>query len=191
MGTFSKHYRNHNWSQSAQIIITAVVWLAGALVLLPSVAAAVVVQPGPCSNIQKAINELASAGGAVVLSSGVYTCTAPIVINRNNVSLRGEGPGTVVRLAAHVNAPLVIVGQPNNEPTAIRNNIHISDLVLDGNRANQDHECWKNDCAKVRNNCISIRHANNVIIERVTTRRARSGGVVVEKDCRRVTIRDL
>jgi hypothetical protein len=162
------------------------------LTLLPPRAeAAVVVQPGPCSVIQNAINSLPSAGGAVVLSAGVYTCTAPIIIDRSNVVLRGDGPGTLIFLAPHVNTPLLIIGQAINEPTITRSNIHISDLVLDGNRANQEFECWGNNCARVRNNGISVRRSENIVIAGVTARRARSGGVVVEKNSRRVTIRDL
>lgn len=178
-------------SWSAGTVISAAIWLSSTLALLPRAEAAVVVQPGPCSVIQNAINSLPTTGGAVVLSAGIYTCTAPIIINRSNVLLRGEGPATLVQLAPHANTPLIIVGQAINEPTLTRSNIHISDLILDGNRANQDFECWNNDCASVRNNGISVRRAVNVIIERVTTRRARSGGVVVEKDSQRVTIRDL
>jgi hypothetical protein len=153
--------------------------------------AAEVIAPGPCSLIQSAINSLPATGGAIKLSAGTYTCMEPIVINRNNVWLSGEGPATIIRLAPHRNAPLLIIGQAVDEPLVTHNNIHVSDLALDGNRANQDFECWENNCAKVRNNAISIRRAFNVVIERVTTRRARSGGVVVEKGSRRVMIRDL
>lgn len=81
-------------------------YLLSTLVLLPPrVDAAVVIPPGPCARIQNAITSLPAAGGAIVLSAGVYTCTSPIVIDRHNVSLRGEGPATLIFLASHSNTP--------------------------------------------------------------------------------------
>jgi hypothetical protein len=191
METPFKSYGNRRRSRSAGTAINTTILLAIALGLLQYAKGAVVVPPGPCSNIQNAINSLPAGGGVVELSSGSYTCIGPIIIDRSNVWLRGEGPGTLIQLAPHRNTPLIIAGQAMNEPILTFSNIWISDLVLDGNRANQDFECWANDCARVRNNCISVRRAVNVVIERVTTRRARSGGVVVEKGSRRVTIRGL
>ena len=69
-------------------------------------------------------------------------------------------------------------------------------LTIDGNRDQQIWECCGGPCdtgglSVIRNNGITIRGAEDVCIEHVVTRRARSGGVVLEKNCRRVFINDL
>lgn len=147
-----------------------------------------------CESIQRQIDELGAGGGLVVVPAGTYTCTAPIVIDRDNVELRGEGPGTVLRLADDANAPVLVLGQTIPTPTVTRQNISISDLVIEGNRMNQEFECWGGPCDAthvIRNNGITLRHVSDALIERVTVSRARSGGLVSELGSRRLTVRDF
>jgi hypothetical protein len=139
------------------------------------------------------INSLPATGGEVFIPAGVYTCTKPIVIDRDNVRLYGQGPETVLRLADGANAPVLVLGQTEPDPTVTRHNIRVSDLVIDGNRANQPDECWGGDCANnpIRNNGITLRRVSDALIARVTVFRARSGGLVSERGCRRLIIRDF
>ena len=148
---------------------------------------------GTCADIQAAIDNLPASGGQVVIKAGTYTCADSVVIDRDNVDLRGQGPATVLRLADHANLPLLVLGQTANDPTITRSNIHVSDLTLDGNRENQDFECYDDDCDahQIRNNGITLRRVSDVLVERVTAVAARSGGLVTEKGCRRVTVRDF
>ena len=63
----------------------------------------------------------------------------------------------------------------------------MKNLTLDGNRLNHDEkkECGENICegdpSGIRNNGITIRGANNITIENVTTHSMISGGMVTEK----------
>jgi hypothetical protein len=147
-----------------------------------------------CAGIQSAIQNVPAAGGVVQLAEGTYTCSAPIVIDRDNVALRGAGPGTRIVLAAGANSPLLILGQTTQQPSLTRRNIVVSDLTLDGNRLAQTVECNQGPCTAgnfLRNNCITLRRVSDVLVERVTAVRARSGGLVTELGCRRVTVRDF
>jgi hypothetical protein len=146
---------------------------------------------GLCTSIQGAINSLPPQGGVVLIDPGTYTCTDPVVIDRNNVKLRGAGPATILRLADGANAPVLIIGQTLNVPTVTRSNITVSDLVIDGNRANQTFECLHGECSAsnpLRNNGITLRRASDVTIKRVAVFGTRSGGLVSELICRRLTI---
>jgi Pectate lyase superfamily protein len=147
-----------------------------------------------CAAIQQAINALPARGGEVVIPAGTHVCTVPIIIDRNNVVLRGAGAATVLRLANGANAPVLVIGQTSAAPTVERRNIRVSDLTIDGNRTAQICECW-NSCAcpagSIRNNGITVRRASDVIIERVTSRNNRSGGLVTEMGCRRLIVRDF
>ena len=149
---------------------------------------------GDCEGIQIAINGLALEGGQVLIQAGTYTCKSPIIIDRDNVELKGEGPGTILRLADGANAPVLIVGQVIPVPTVTRHNVVVSDLVIDGNRQNQTFECLGGDCTPsnpLRNNAITLRRVTDTRIERVSVFGARSGGLVSELTCRRLTIRDF
>lgn len=83
----------------------------------------------------------------MLIDPGTYMCTNPVVIDRDNVNLRGAGPATILRLADGANAPVLIIGQTLNVPTVTRSNITVSDLVIDGNRANQTLECLRGECS--------------------------------------------
>jgi polygalacturonase len=147
-----------------------------------------------CAPIQNAINDLPPEGGQVLIQAGTYTCKNPVIIDRDNVELHGEGPATLLRLADDANAPVLIVGQAIPVPTVTRHNIVVSDLVIDGNRGKQTFECLGGDCTPsnpLRNNAITLRRVTDARIERVTVYGARSGGLVSELTCRRLTIRDF
>lgn len=147
-----------------------------------------------CKGIQNAINDLPPEGGQVFIQAGTYTCKAPIIIDRDNIELHGEGPATLLRLADGANVPMLILGQTIPVPTATRHNIVVADLTIDGNRQKQTFECSGGDCTSsnpLRNNAITLRRVTDARIERVTVFGARSGGLVSELTCRRLTIRDF
>jgi hypothetical protein len=154
----------------------------------------VVVEGGTCSDIQTAIDSLPAGGGSVLVGAGTYPCHGPIVIARDGVKLRGTGRGTVLRLAAHVNRPVLVLGQTSANPNTTHSHIHVGDLAIDGNRAEQDFECSIGPCTTadfLRNNGISLRQVADVMIEHVTVERAKSGGLVAELGSRRITVRDF
>lgn len=147
-----------------------------------------------CRGIQTAIDSLPLVGGQIVVEAGRFTCTEPVVIDKDNLDLRGQGPATILRLADGANSPALVVGQTVRDPLVTRSNIHISDLVIEANRENQSIECWNSpgcDTNPIRNNGITLRRVSDVLVERITVFRARSGGLVVERGSRRVTVRDF
>jgi hypothetical protein len=151
---------------------------------------------GSCADIQQAIDSLPPGGGQVIIEADTYVCSRPIVIDRDDVDLRGQGSGTVLKLADHADCPVMIVGQLSTPPGLIRRNIRVSDLSIDGNRAQQTMECWSGPCDSggltfIRNSGIAVRGVEDVRVEDVTVHSASSGGLVSEKGCRRLAIRGL
>jgi parallel beta-helix repeat protein len=146
--------------------------------------------------IHAALATLPAGGGVVELGAGDFVITRPIVLDRDNVELRGQGEATRLQLAARANCPVVIIGSVETPVARVVRGIAVRQLLVDGNRAEQDFECWGGGCvdrgpAAIRNNGITIRGAEDVLVEEVVLRRARSGGVVLEKHCRRVRLRNL
>lgn len=148
-----------------------------------------------CSAIQLSIDALPAEGGQVLVPAGIHVCTTAIVIDRDNVQLRGDGPASVLRLADHTNTPVIVIGSTAETPVP-RRNIQVMDLAIDGNRLNQDYECWDSPCgsggmAYIRNNGIAVRGAVDVLVENVNVKSTISGGLVAERGTRRLTVREF
>ncbi|MDZ4660397.1 MAG: right-handed parallel beta-helix repeat-containing protein [Pseudomonadota bacterium] len=163
-------------------------------------------QVDDCDPIRTALSQLPSEGGEVSISAGLYNCANPIVINRSNVTLRGAGEDKVtIRLKDYSHRPLLIIGEPvtirdsyGNYVTAKRvENIVVSGITFDGNLAHQDvtKECGDSNCdgdsGSIRNNGITIRGASRVLVENVTTHSMISGGMVTEKFCTGLIVRNF
>lgn len=145
--------------------------------------------------IQRAIDNLGPEGGEIILASGVYECDRPICIRSNYITLRGAGNATTLRLKAGANCPVLIVGDEAPTPRREVNGIQISDLAIDGNRLKQDVECWDGSCdtgekTVIRSCGVVVRRAVDVSLERLNIFGCRSAGIVTEKGCRRLTIRE-
>lgn len=149
------------------------------------------IQPIDQVAIQQAINELPSEGGEVIIVgvTNPIAIKAAIIIDRDNVTLSGSGK-VVLRLADAANAPVIVLGQGIPVPTATRTNIHLRNLIIDGNRENQTSE-FNSAVPELRNNGISLRRVNDCSIEGVTTYANRSGGLVTELTCRRILVKDF
>ncbi|HEU6446848.1 MAG TPA: right-handed parallel beta-helix repeat-containing protein [Verrucomicrobiae bacterium] len=145
------------------------------------------------SEIQHALNVLPASGGAVVLPPGIYDVTAPIILSHDHQTLRGSGKTTVLRLADNANCPVIVMGEPVNHPKNIVKDLHVANLVIDGNRRNQQTELWNisGEGHYIRNNGITVQSVSDSTIEHVTTSRCRSGGVVTTLGVENLTVRDL
>jgi parallel beta-helix repeat protein len=62
---------------------------------------------GDYSSIQEAVDALGPGGGEVLVAEGTYTLTSAVVLDGvEGVTIRGVGPGTVLRVADKVEKPL-------------------------------------------------------------------------------------
>ena len=145
------------------------------------------------AEIQRALDALPAGGGEVVLPPGVFKVNQPIVLRRNHQELRGAGVTTVLYLADNANCPVVILGEPANNPKHAVGNLRVSNLFVDGNRQHQQRELWRTqgEGSEIRNNGIILQNVRDSTVERVTCARCRSGGLVTTRGVRRLTVRDL
>jgi hypothetical protein len=143
--------------------------------------------------IQKALDSLPKSGGEVVLAAGIFEVTQPIVLQRDNQTLRGAGAATVLRLADGANCPVIILGEPLNHPRHTVSHLRVAELVIDGNRIHQQQECWRSsgEGSQIRNNGITLQTVSDSTVEHVTSSRCRSGGLVTTHVVRRLTVRDF
>jgi parallel beta-helix repeat protein len=93
--------------------------------------------------IQNAINAIGS-GGKVYIKAGTYDIDSRIIILSSNVLIQGDGQATKLVLANGVNTEIIVIG----DASRVVNNVHVSDLYLDGNKANNAGACGYSGCTK-------------------------------------------
>jgi hypothetical protein len=147
---------------------------------------ATIIVPDDESDIQFAIGLLPKNGGTVYIKAGTYLLTKGIHINKPNITITGE-TGTLLKLDAGVNQPVILIGSDVKVPSIAIENIRIENLEIDGNMSNQSSE---NDPARIwiRNNGIDVRMVNDLFISKVDIHHAISGGLVISWDCNRVFV---
>ncbi len=156
----------------------------------------VYVERGDDTDISAAIAGLPAEGGVVVLGPALFPVSKAIVIDRGGVDLRGIGPETILRLTDGAECSVIVVGSTETPVARITRNVSVAYLVIDGNRGAQKFECGGGLCDTggatfIRNNGITVRGAEDIRLENLETHNCRSGGVVLEKHCRRVNITGL
>jgi parallel beta-helix repeat protein len=141
--------------------------------------------------VQQALDQV-GVGGQVVLSRGNYVVHQPIILRQDGQTLRGTGPETILFLADNANCPVVILGPPKDITKGPTQGLHLSDLLVDGNRLHQQNELWRilTNGIPINNNGVQVCHVNNATIEHVICRRCRSGGLVSTGRTRGLTLRD-
>jgi hypothetical protein len=142
--------------------------------------------------IQAALDNLTN-GGDIVLPTGTYTISDPIVLRHDYQTLRGSGPDTVLLLAAKANCPVIILGAPSVRPQRATTHLRLADLLIDGNRTNQQTEFWRTavDGSQLNNNGIDVWKVTDASVERVICRGCRSGGLVTAAGTRRLKVQDF
>lgn len=145
------------------------------------------------AEIQRALDSLPAVGGTVVLPPGSFEVRKPIVLQRDHQVLCGSGPATVLRLADGANCPVIILGEPVNDPKRTVQDLRVSHLFIDGNRANQRRELWRlnGEGSEIRNNGITVQNVSDSTVENVTCAWCRSGGLVTTRGVERLTVRNL
>jgi polygalacturonase len=160
----------------------------------PTNLAVITLQKGATDlEIQEALDNLPDAGGEVILPAGKFEISEPIVLERDNQTLRGAGAETILFLADNANCPVIVMGEAFNVPTNTVRHLRVSDLFIDGNRAHQQRELWQleGEGSEIRNNGITVQNVSDSAIEHVTCARCRSGGLVTTLGVRRLVVRDF
>ena len=144
------------------------------------------------AQIQAALDRLPAKGGEVILPAGVFNLDQPIVLRRDNLTLRGIGPETILRLTDNANCPVIIMGEPVNNPSRIIRHLKVAGFFIDGNRSHQQRELWREtgEGSEIRNNGITAQAIENCVVENVIAARCRSGGLVTTLGVRRLLVKN-
>jgi hypothetical protein len=192
----NRSMRNNNFRPNSRWKVGpfAINVLFGLLFLIPLSGLAATLEIPPVAGgdgVQQALDQI-GVGGRVVLSRGNYVVHQPIILRQDGQTLRGAGPQTILFLADNANCPVVILGPPKDITKGPTQSLHLSDLLVDGNRTHQQNELWRilTNGIPINNNGVQVCDVNNAIIEHVVCRHCRSGGLVSTGRTRRLTLRD-
>jgi hypothetical protein len=176
----------------AGLLIFPVAGVVAPQIAIPKPMVVTLRQGATSIEIQRALDLLPESGGEVVLPPGVIEVRQPIVLRRDHQALRGAGEATVLHLADGANCPVIILGEPVNNPHSTVKNLLLSSLSIDGNRLQQQHELWRlrGEGSEIHNNGITVQNVSDSVVEHVTSARCRSGGLVTTRNVRRLTVQD-
>jgi len=150
--------------------------------------------PDEMTDISAAVANLTDGGTVFVRAQAdCYEITDPIHISRSNISLLGE-QGTCLRLADQANKPVILIG--SSSPTVAEGerifDVLVSGFTIDGNRANQKATDDQADgLPNISINGIAVRGAERVWLSHLVVTNARSGGIVISQQSRKVFVQDV
>jgi parallel beta-helix repeat protein len=96
------------------------------------------VSAGDYTTLQEAVNALPPEGGTVFIPAGVYKITEPIIVKKSEVSLIGEGSGTVLLNTSEEGKNTIELLGTEEEPIW---RVKISDMHLKGNEKSGNAIC--------------------------------------------------
>ena len=88
------------------------------------------VSAGDYNTIQEAVNALPEDGGTVFIPTGVYKITVPIIVKKSDVSLIGEGTGTILLNTSEDGKNTIELIGTEEEPIW---RVKVSDMHMKGN----------------------------------------------------------
>lgn len=113
--------------------------------------------------INQAISALPASGGEVLILDGTYNITAKINVNKNNVSIKGNGSATVLKRMYNSGSAEGVITLTGVEGCRVEN------LQIDGNRSNYSNSNNRNIRLSSSDNCVVTgtihRTSNNYGIE--------------------------
>jgi len=122
----------------------------------------------------------------VRLTQKTYECAEPPILSVDGLQV--DFGGAVIRVADNALRPGIIVGDLHTPPERRHKGITVSNVRIEGNRENQDAECWAGPCDPAVNrdplwqqrlNGITVDGCDDCALINVEVHGARSGGVVV------------
>lgn len=157
--------------------------------------------PGQCIDVAslpeiRSAIALAPPGAVVCIAAGTYVVDSTIDVNRDDITLQGVGDETFFVLANDTRCPVFVLGEPTPfAPSITRRNITLRSMRIRGfrflNPTQEDERCSVPGREFLRNNCVTVRQAENCVIENVTIENAASGGIVLEQMCRNIVIQGV
>ncbi|SEL80872.1 parallel beta-helix repeat (two copies) [Pseudoxanthomonas sp. GM95] len=143
---------------------------------------------GPADNLQGAINDLPNDGSPAVLclGAGDYQLQGLIALLRDNTTLRGAGPKTVLHMRDNVQQPLLVVGDSVDQiPVRPIQNVTISDITFIGGKAEKE---FMPERPYLSNSAVVVRRGINVRLTRLKASNCRSACLLTEQHSTDITL---
>ncbi|MEA5125211.1 type III secretion-associated outer membrane-bound protein HpaM [Xanthomonas floridensis] len=144
------------------------------------------VKPG--QDLQKAIDKLPQGDKPAVLclEKGEFPLNGLVSIHRGNLTLRGKGPSTVLRMADGVQQPALVVGDyENQQPTGVIRNVSIEDMQIVASTGDKE---FMPERPYLSNSAVVVRSGQGIRLAGLQVNKCRSACLLSEYDTREITI---
>ncbi|UXM99219.1 right-handed parallel beta-helix repeat-containing protein [Xanthomonas hortorum pv. pelargonii] len=152
----------------------------------PVAACTAKVRPG--QDLQKAIDKLSQSDTPAVLclEKGEFPLNGLVSIHRGNLTLRGKGPTTVLRMADGVQQPALVVGDyENQQPIGVIRNVSIEDMQIVASTGDKE---FMPERPYLSNSAVVVRSGQGIRLAGLQVNKCRSACLLSEYDTREITI---
>ena len=133
-------------------------------------------------DINTALALYGNDGGVVQLTAGTYDCPTAVLMNYNNVTLRGVGPATILQKSGAGTQHVIW------QQTGAVHDIAVEDLQIDANNIGTESDS-NNKGIFINGNSADYSTAYNIALRRLTVHDARAEGICIDY-AQYVTIED-
>src|SRR6266542_2570067 len=140
-------------------------------------------------DLQQAINAVAADGrtGTLCLGDGEFPLRRPLAIDRDGLTLRGEGSSTVLRLENGTASPVIVIGDfAHATPRRAISNVTVENLRVVGGGA--DGSEFLAGHTFLSNSAIVVRAGRTIALRDLEITACRSACILTEHDSRDVSI---
>ncbi|KAB7771344.1 right-handed parallel beta-helix repeat-containing protein [Xanthomonas maliensis] len=144
------------------------------------------VRPG--QDLQKAIDALPQGDKPVTLclEKGEFPLKGLVSIHRGNLTLHGQGPSTVLRMADGVQQPVLVVGDyENQQPTGVIRDVDIENMQIVASTGDKE---FMPERPYLSNSAVVVRSGQGIRLAGLQVNKCRSACLLSEYDTRDLTI---
>jgi parallel beta-helix repeat protein len=162
--------------------------LATALCLLAFTGVASLATPPRCTltvppgaDLQNAVDRLPTGRATVCLGAGEFRLDRFLSIHRGGVTIRGEGPTTVLRLRDGLQSPLVVIGDYRTQIPALP----VADVALERMRLVGNGDAGaevQTDHPYLTNSAVVVRAGRRIVLRDLDVSACRSACLLTEHD---------
>lgn len=142
----------------------------------------------PGQSIQKAIDQLPADGSSqtICLAKGAFTVDKLVSIRRDNVTIRGVGKDTQVRMKPGVQQPVFVIGDYQQAaPQQTVTNVTIEDMTISGN---VDGKEFMPELPYLSNSGVVVRRGEEIVMRDLFVSHCRSACLLTERQTKHVII---
>jgi parallel beta-helix repeat protein len=140
-------------------------------------------------DVQKAVDALPAGPATLCLGAGEFALHRFVSIDRSDLTLRGQGSATVLRLDRGLEQPVIVIGDyREQQPRHPVSRVRVEDLRVVG--GGWDGREYDPDYPYLMNSAVAVRGGQDIVIRGLSLSDCRSACILTEHGSRDLVIED-